>query len=298
MTVLRGSQKSLILIARQYGIHIGPNDIPEKFKIEDKELSSEEMCQMASNFQIKAKQAIINEKDLIDLLSKKQQILKLKNGRYLIAMRITTNQAKEKNLLFLDVGNPNPKPQQIALDELKKAWKGEIILIKPKLKLFEETSDFSISWLMGETLRNRPVITQLLVVALILNIFAVIPAVFMMLVLDKVVNYEAYATLYVITSGVVVAYLCNGVLGYLKLYLLDFLSQKVEAKLSIKAFEKILALPMQRFNKESEMFSKFTTQIALIKSLLTQKIFSTALDSIALVVFVPILFFIALYYFL
>ena len=124
-----------------------------------------------------------------------------------------------------------------------------------------------------------------------LNIFAVIPAVFIMLVLDKVVNYEAYSTLYVITSGVVVAYLCNGVLGYLKLYLLDFLSQKVEAKLSIKAFDKLLSLPMQRFNKESDMFAKFTSQISLIKNLLTQRIFSTALDSISLVVFVPILFF-------
>ena len=48
---------------------------------------------------------------------------------------------------------------------------------------------------------------------------------------------------------------------------------------------------MQRYNKESDMFAKFTSQISLIKNLLTQKIFSTALDSIALVVFVPILFF-------
>ena len=61
---------------------------------------------------------------------------------------------------------------------------------------------------------------QVVIVALILNIFAVIPAVFMMLVLDKVVNYEAYSTLYVITSGVVVAYVFNGILGYLKSYLL------------------------------------------------------------------------------
>ncbi|MDC3091416.1 ATP-binding cassette domain-containing protein, partial [Rickettsiales bacterium] len=67
--------------------------------------------------------------------------------------------------------------------------------------------------------------------------------------------------------------------------------QKVEAKLSIKAFDKLLSLPMQRFNKESHLFSKFTSQVTQIRNLLTQKIFSTALDSIALLVFVPILFF-------
>ncbi|MAH78854.1 MAG: hypothetical protein CMP41_02855 [Rickettsiales bacterium] len=48
---------------------------------------------------------------------------------------------------------------------------------------------------------------------------------------------------------------------------------------------------MQRFNKESISFARFTGQISQIKILLTQKVYSTALDSIALVVFVPILFF-------
>ena len=110
----------------------------------------------------------------------------------------------------------------------------------------------------------------------------------MMLVLDKVVNYEAYSTLYVITSGVIVAYIFNGILGYLKTYLLDFLSQKVEAKLSVKVFEKLVSLPMQRFHRESPNFLRFTGQISQIKSLLTQKVFSTGLDSISLFVFVPI----------
>ena len=48
---------------------------------------------------------------------------------------------------------------------------------------------------------------------------------------------------------------------------------------------------MQRFHKESPVFLRFTGQISQIKSLLTQKFFSTALDSISLFVFIPILFF-------
>ena len=289
--MLRGSHKSLILIARQFNINIGPNDIPEKYKKVENELNSLEFCELANTFDLNAKSTKINEEDLFKLLKKKQQILRLKNGRFIVALRILNVKDEDNFLLFLDVGNPNPKPQQISIKELNKAWLGEIILIKPKMKLFEEDSQLSLNWLIGETIRNKPVMIQLVIVGLILNIFAVIPAVFMMLVLDKVVNYEAYATLYVITSGVIVAYICNGVLGYLKSYLLDFLSQKVEAKLSIKAFDNLLSLPMQRFNTESSLFSKFTGQVSQIKTLLTQRIFGTALDSIALLVFVPILFF-------
>lgn len=290
MSVLRGSIKSLILIARQMGVHIGPNDIPENFSTLERELNLDEMKILASSFGFKARSSIIDTESLIKVLKEKQQILRLTNGRYIVALRIIEREGK-KVLLFLDTGKNDPKPQQIDLSELQKGWSGNILLLKTKLKLFEETSDLSISWLFGETLRNKSVMGQVLIVALILNIFAVIPAVFMMLVLDKVVNYEAYSTLYVITSGVVIAYIFNGILSYLKSFLLDFLSQKVEAKLSIKAFEKLLSLPMRRFNRESISFSRFTSQISQIKNLLTQKVFSTALDSISLIVFVPILFF-------
>ena len=290
MEAIRGSQKSLILVARQLGIHIGPNDIPERFKIDDRELSLKEMCELARSFDLKAKAAKISENELLKLLTKKQQILKLKNGRYIIALRAITNE-DDKSILCLDAGISNPKPQQISLEELAKGWDGSVLLLKAKLKIFEETSELKIGWLIGESFRNKSVVVQVVIVALILNIFAVIPAVFMMLVLDKVVNYEAYSTLYVITSGVVVAYIFNGILGYLKSYLLDFLSQKIEAKLSVRVFEKLVSLPMQRFHRESLSFRRFTSQISQIKTLLTQKILSTGLDSISLLVFVPILFF-------
>ncbi|MAI28807.1 MAG: hypothetical protein CMP38_01225 [Rickettsiales bacterium] len=291
MEAIRGSQKSLILVARQLGVHIGPNDIPERFKIDDRELSLKEMCDLARSFDLKAKATKISEKELLKLLSKKQQILKLKNGRYIIALRAITSEDDSKSILCLDAGISNPKPQQISLEELGKGWDGSVILLKAKLKIFEETSELKIGWLIGESFRNKSVVVQVVIVALILNIFAVIPAVFMMLVLDKVVNYEAYSTLYVITSGVVVAYIFNGILGYLKSYLLDFLSQKIEAKLSVRVFEKLVSLPMQRFHRESLNFRRFTSQISQIKTLLTQKILSTGLDSISLLVFVPILFF-------
>ena len=291
MQAMRGSQKSLILVARQLGVHIGPNDIPERFKIDERELSLKEMCELANSFSLKAKSTKINDNELTKLLSKKQQILRLKNGRYIIALRVIDSKEDDKSILFLDTGVTTPKPQQITIKELQKGWDGQIILLKAKLKAFEEQSELKLSWLIGESLRNKSVMVQVVIVALILNIFAVVPAVFMMLVLDKVVNYEAYSTLYVITSGVIVAYLFNGILGFLRAYLLDFLSQKVEAKLSVRVFEKLISLPMQRFHRESANFLRFTSQISVIKNTLTQKIFSTALDSISLLVFIPILFF-------
>ena len=45
--------KSIILVARQLGTHIGPNDIPDRFKIDDRELSPKEMCELARCLNLK-----------------------------------------------------------------------------------------------------------------------------------------------------------------------------------------------------------------------------------------------------
>ena len=90
MEAMRGSQKAIILVARQLGVHIGPNDIPDRFKIDDRELTTKEMCDLAKSFEIKAKATKVNETELIKLVNKKQQILQLKNGRYVIALRIVS----------------------------------------------------------------------------------------------------------------------------------------------------------------------------------------------------------------
>ena len=95
---MRGSQKSLILVARQLGVHIGANDIPESLKLDDRELTPREMCELAHSFDLKAKATKINEKELIKLLSKKQQILRLKNGRYIIALRAISGENDEKSI--------------------------------------------------------------------------------------------------------------------------------------------------------------------------------------------------------
>ena len=67
MSVLRGSHKSLILIARQMGIHIGPNDIPEKYINLNRELMLNELVSLASTFGMKAKSSKITFENLINL---------------------------------------------------------------------------------------------------------------------------------------------------------------------------------------------------------------------------------------
>ena len=66
------------------------------------------MCELATSFDIKAKATKINDQELIKLLSKKQQILRLKNGRYIIGLRAIVTE-DETSILCLDAGVSSPK---------------------------------------------------------------------------------------------------------------------------------------------------------------------------------------------
>ena len=287
---MRSGLKAFILVSRQFGVNVGANDIPESYKTEDREVSLRELAALAQKFGLKAKAGKVGEAQLAKLLSKRQQLLRLDNNRYIIALRYTKEKDGSDTLLVLDPSQAGSKPQNIDLSEVKKVWRGQILLLKKKLNLSDENQEFSTSWLIGELLRNKVVIFQAVVVGLLINVLALVPAVFMMIVLDKVVNYQAYSTLYVITCGVLFAYIINGFLGYIRSFMLDFLGQKIDAKLSIRAFDTLLTLPMQRFNRDPAGLQRMPQQVGQIKSILTQRIFPTILDAISLFVFVPILF--------
>ena len=99
MEAIRGSQKSLILVARQLGIHIGPNDIPERFKIDDRELTLKEMSELAKSFDLKAKATKISENELLKLL-KFQSLLYVYNKSFLLLQTKfdETNKMKMKKI--------------------------------------------------------------------------------------------------------------------------------------------------------------------------------------------------------
>ncbi len=288
---MRSGLKALILVTRQFGVNIGPNDIPERYNVDDRELSLAELASVVGKFDLRARPSKLNEAQLAKSLLKKQQILRLSTGRYIIALRYTREKDGSRTLLILDPSQPESKSQTIDIDEVKKVWRGEVLLLKKRLRLSDENQEFSTGWLIGELFRNKTVVLQAVVIGLLVNILALVPAVFMMIVLDKVVNYQAYSTLYVITCGVLFAYVVNGFLGYIRTFILDFLGQKIDAKLSIRAFDRLLTLPMQRFNTGSATLQRIPQQVAQVKSILTQRIFPTILDAISLFVFVPILFF-------
>ena len=113
------------------------------------------------------------------------------------------------------------------------------------------------------------------------------PIIFLMIVLDKVVNYESYATLYVIASGVLIAHFFNFLLTYYKSAIINLASAKIEAKYGMIIFNQFINLPVSTFKEQSKQFPGLAQSLNNIRSTIINKFLGIITDVVAVLVFVP-----------
>ncbi|MDV7339588.1 peptidase domain-containing ABC transporter [Terasakiella sp. A23] len=285
--------KSMVLAARQRGIDLNVDTLVHTFNIQEDEADNETLVRIAQENGLTAKIANLS----IDKLNKVKDafpiVMRLRNGRCVILSALDFEEGSDKvaGVKIIDPSAATPEIETVEKSTFLKYWGGEAILIKRKYDMMDEDRPFDFSWLMAGYFRHKSLMGQLVVISLILHVFAVLPAVFIMIVLDKVVNFEATSTLYVITSGIILAYVFNGFLGYLRQYIVLFASGKVDVRLNAKLFSKLLDLPLTYFQKRSiPEVSKTLQQTISLRQALTGRFFGAVLDATSLLVFVPILF--------
>jgi len=285
--------KSLVLAARQKGIELSVDTLVHTFNIGEDEADNTTLVRIARENGLTAKIGNFNIEKLSKLKDSFPIIMRLKDKRCVIVsgFELEDDQTTIKAIIVIDPSSATPQAETIKKEAFKKHWSGDAVLLKRKYGTFDEDRPFDFSWLMAGYFRYKSLMVQLVLISLLLHIFAVLPAVFIMIVLDKVVNFEATSTLYVITSGIIIAYLFNGFLGYLRQYIVLFASGKVDVRLNAKLFSKLLDLPLSYFQKRSiPEVSKTLQQTISLRQALTGRFFGAVLDATSLMVFVPILF--------
>jgi ATP-binding cassette subfamily B protein len=128
------------------------------------------------------------------------------------------------------------------------------------------------------------------IVSIIVHALGIAPIIFIQISLDKVLGYEAKATLYVLTAAVTIALIFLGVLGFVRDYVINHISSSIEARLSGDAFDKLLHLPAQVFQVSTpgEMEAKvYATNT--IRSFLSREVLTNLFDATGILVFLPVL---------
>ena len=180
----------------------------------------------------------------------------------------------------------------VAVDELRlsQVWSGEAILVRPERGGSLDAEPFSFSWLARMVWVEKATLRDISIASLVLSVLAILPPLLVMVVVDKVVTYQSLNTLALIGLLLVGAALYETILGYVRRQLIQIVATRLDAKLNLHVFKKLLNLPIDYFERNQTGAIMYQlAQISKIRDFLTGKLLTTILDLVTLLVLLPLL---------
>src|SRR5258708_944752 len=200
----------------------------------------------------------------------------------------------DRNVVFLR--DPRALASEIALavDELRleRVWSGEALLLRAQRGQMEADAPFTLSWLSGLVLQEKASLRDIGLASLTLSFLTIFPPLLVMTVVDKVLTHHSYSTLVLLGTILAIASIYEAVLGYARRLIVMVVGARLDAKLNLHVFNRLLRLPLDYFERHpaGETMHKIA-QVYKVREFLTGKLLATFLDMMTLAVLLPFLFY-------
>ncbi|MBR4253553.1 MAG: hypothetical protein IKQ16_00515, partial [Lentisphaeria bacterium] len=176
-------------------------------------------------------------------------------------------------------------------EEWDEKYTGRVVLVKKHYSIVDENQKFGLRWFIPEFFRQRTLLAQVAIAILAISAIGLVVPLFFQIVVDKVLVNEGKMTLMTIGIGVTIMLCINAILEYLEKYFLLYATNRIDIRLAVKTFARLLSLPVDFYERiSSGVLIKHMQQTERIRSFLSGSLFYTALELLSLVVFLPFLF--------
>ncbi len=198
-----------------------------------------------------------------------------------------------RNLIWLRDPAADIHSEPVAVDELRmgELWSGDVILIRALRGVAEADKPFTLGWLMSLVLLEKRSMRDICIGSITLSALTIIPPLLVMTVVDRVVTHHSISTLVLLAVILAITTFYEMFLGFARREITQVVSTRVDAKLNIHMFNRLLGLPLDFFEKNPAGQTNYRlSQIWKIREFLTGKLMGTFLDMFTLVFLLPILF--------
>jgi ATP-binding cassette subfamily C protein LapB len=138
--------------------------------------------------------------------------------------------------------------QLLKLSELKKLYTGYAFYIRPVARVDERAGPAEIEttkeWFWSALWENKKIYGEVIMAAVMINLFAIGSSLFVMNVYDRVIPNNAYETLWVLSVGVITVYVFDFLLKNLRAHFLDHAGKKADIKISARLFQQLMGMTM------------------------------------------------------
>lgn len=277
-------------LARMSGIDLSVERLIHEHSLGPREPTNAELLAIIRASGMKAKLANLNVSELAALGSSFPVLARLKAGSTVIVVGARRGQEG------IEIGILDPLAKTASVipvrpDQFSAQWTGEVILAKPAIRITDPQQPFGITWFVPELLRQRALLAGVSIAALMLLVLGLVIPIFFQIVIDKVLPHEGYATLYVLGIAVSLGIAFEAIFGFLRRYLLLYATNRIDVRTSRRTFARLMLLPMAFFEHiPAGILVRHMQQVQRIREFLSGRLFLTLLDSLAIFVFLPVLF--------
>ena len=240
----------IAIVARRHGLHIAAEQMTLDNHLSGVELSAEDIALCAAHAGLKAKRVNMSWRGLLHLRKALPAVVTLKSGGSMI-LELFEGGDETAAVVLRDPKADEDAKLVIDRPNFEEGWTGEVVLLRSNHDLTDEEQPFSLSLVAGLIMRERRCVRDLAVCAVVLSLFALAPIIFWRLLSDKVIYYGALSTFTVlcITMGVVIVF--EAIFAYLRNFLVLFITARVDVRLSEYLFDRVIALPIDYFERNS-----------------------------------------------
>ncbi|OYV34466.1 MAG: ABC transporter ATP-binding protein [Rhodospirillales bacterium 20-64-7] len=207
---------------------------------------------------------------------------------------LVVGRIRESGVLLLRDPRARSSDPAVAVDELrlKQVWSGAALLVRASRHGVEEEPVFNLSMIAKLVWRDKATLRDIAIASITITILSIVPMLMVMQTIGIVLQYHSVNTLELVVVVLVIAVVFEMLLSWARKLLQVIMAAKLDARINLMIFDRLLALPIEFFEREQAgQIAYKITQINQVREFLTGKLMNTFIDMFMVVLVLPILFY-------
>lgn len=203
------------------------------------------------------------------------------------------NDGKQARVIFPELGDAATLLER---EDLEARHAGIVIYARPEFRFDRRTPEIGRvgrrHWFWGTLTENLPVYRDVLLAAVLINIFALAMPLFLMNVYDRVVPNQAVETLWILAAGLCLVLSFSFMLNLMRSYFVDLAGKRVDVKLSARIMERVLGMRLENRPVSAGSFAANLRSFETVRDFITSATVTALIDLPFACLFLVVMFWI------
>ncbi len=198
-----------------------------------------------------------------------------------------------KTKFLVQFPETSDEKQAMTMEELAPLYTGYAFFLRPTARSDERAGPAEIDtgrdWFWATFWKNRTLYVEVVIAAVMINLFGLASSLFIMNVYDRVVPNSAFYTLYALSVGIGIVFIFDFILRNLRAHFLDHAGRRADVNISSMLFEQIMGMTMTARPPSAGVLASNMKEFETLRDFFTSATLAAFIDLPFIFVFIAVI---------